>query len=74
MSNDTRTTSMHAPAMEVHYCEHPGCKKRAAFGFARINGDPIRWSCWEHFPYKTMEDLSAAGDREATLDKALGNT
>lgn len=59
MSDETRTTLTRTPTLDVHYCEHPECKRWAGFGFARTKSDRIRWSCWEHFPYKNAEDLAA---------------
>jgi hypothetical protein len=31
----------------VHYCEHPGCTKWGAFGFAHGKTEP-NWFCFEH--------------------------
>jgi hypothetical protein len=36
-------------ALYVHYCQHPGCQKWCAFGFAVGKGEP-NWFCFEHRP------------------------
>jgi len=53
MSLDDRTpTHPPPPVSEEHYCEHEGCNEWGGFGMARSKAEPIRWWCWEHYPYK----------------------
>lgn len=51
MSIEDRTDT-HPGRIEEHYCEHPGCNTWGGFGLARTKGEPVRWWCWEHYPYK----------------------
>lgn len=36
---------------EEHYCEHDGCKRWGAWGYARTIAEPSRWWCGEHYPH-----------------------
>ncbi|ATN32928.1 hypothetical protein ACO34A_03820 [Rhizobium sp. ACO-34A] len=36
---------------EDHYCEHEGCKKWGAWGYAGRTTEPARWWCGEHYPH-----------------------
>ncbi|PCK81223.1 hypothetical protein [Rhizobium sophoriradicis] len=56
------TNHSSAPGANVHfehYCEEVGCKKWGGFGHSPSKAIPVRWWCWEHFPYKTYEQEQA---------------
>lgn len=56
MAIDDRTpTHPAAPVHVEHWCEHPGCNEWGGFGHYRLKGEPTRWWCWEHYPYKRPE-------------------
>lgn len=50
MSDENRTALTHAPIIDEHYCEHPGCKKWRGFGYeaGRGLGRNTVWYCFEH--------------------------
>ncbi|MCV3243470.1 hypothetical protein [Mesorhizobium sp. ZC-5] len=45
------TTDRNPVGIIDHYCEHPGCKKWGAFGFARGGKGISKWFCYEHREY-----------------------
>jgi hypothetical protein len=50
-----------SPLKAEHYCDNPGCKAWGGFGFARGKLEPVRWWCWEHYPYKAPGKSTANG-------------
>lgn len=49
MSDDTSAQKPPQTGPYEHYCQHPGCTKWGAFGYARGKGE-YDWFCWEHRP------------------------
>jgi hypothetical protein len=51
MSDEIRLPAMAepvtAPGIQHHFCEHPGCRKHAGWGFAKPKQAP-HWFCFEH--------------------------
>lgn len=64
MAIDDRTdTRPHTP--DEHYCEHEGCVKWGGYGLARSKGEPVRWWCWKHYPYKEPGSARSGGSLSA---------
>jgi hypothetical protein len=64
MSDTDKRTLTSAPDMYVHYCDEDGCSKWGGFGHSPSKAVPVRWWCWEHFPFKSYE-------KEQTLRRKL---
>ncbi|WP_411033866.1 hypothetical protein [Shinella sp. BYT-45] len=62
-TDDKADTNQHVP--EEHYCEEPGCAEWGGFGLARSKGEPVRWWCWEHYPYKEPGSTRSSGTLQA---------
>lgn len=54
-------TDTHPHAPEEHYCEHTGCNEWGGYGMARSRGEPVRWWCWAHYPYKEPGSARTGG-------------
>lgn len=50
----------------AHHCLHEVCGKWGGFGFDRVEArvKTTDWWCWEHYPYKDIDEVLRARRRQ----------